>query len=157
MINFVDDFQMPGQQVLEEADWPFFQCFRKKGVAGIGECLLSDVPGLIPGEMTLINEDSHQFRDGDNRMGIIELDNNLFRKRILVFVFELESADNIPQGACHKEILLLEAQFFTLRRVIVRVKNFGYVLGASLLFHGTCIIPDIKELEIKLLAGPGPP
>ena len=38
------------------------------------------VPGLIPSQMRIVQQDAHQFRDSHRRMGIIQLNRNFFRQ-----------------------------------------------------------------------------
>ena len=45
-IDFVDDLQMPRQQLFELGDRPGFQCFRHEGVIGVAESVGGDRPGL---------------------------------------------------------------------------------------------------------------
>ena len=50
-VDFIDDFQMARQEAAEEVQRPFFKRFRKKGVVGVAEGLLRDVPGCVPGHV----------------------------------------------------------------------------------------------------------
>ena len=64
---------------------------------GIGERPLREVPGLIPAEMCVVEEDPHQLGDRDGRMRVIELDGDLLRKRAPVGIAAPEPPDQIGQ------------------------------------------------------------
>ena len=46
MVDFVDDFQVSGQQVLEQRNWPTFESLGKDRVVGVSASFASDVPCL---------------------------------------------------------------------------------------------------------------
>ena len=46
MVDFVDDFQVPGQKIFQHCYWPSFQGFRQDGVVGVGTNFLSDIKSL---------------------------------------------------------------------------------------------------------------
>ena len=45
-VDLIDNFQMTGQQMSKQLDWPALQSFRKDGVVGVGTGAHADVPGL---------------------------------------------------------------------------------------------------------------
>ena len=63
-----------GSTPLHQRHRPGFERFRQQGVVGVGECRLGDRPGLVPFDLVQVDEDAHQFRDADRRMGVVELD-----------------------------------------------------------------------------------
>jgi len=58
-VDFIDDDHMARQNMLEEPERPFFQCFRENGVVGVGKSLPGNLPGFIPGELFLIDQNPH--------------------------------------------------------------------------------------------------
>ena len=67
-IDRVDDFEMPREKALEQRHRPALQCFRQQSVVGVGKCLDSDSPGLVPRHVVQIDQDAHQLGDRDARM-----------------------------------------------------------------------------------------
>ena len=49
---------------------------------GVGKRCPGDLPCLCPADVVVINQDAHQFGNGDRRMGVVELDGSLVREGI---------------------------------------------------------------------------
>lgn len=45
-VDLIDNFQVTGQQMSKQFDWPSLQSFREDGVIGVGTRAHTDVPGL---------------------------------------------------------------------------------------------------------------
>ena len=60
--------------------------------------------------MRLVEQDAHQFGDGQRRVGVVELDGDLVGKAAPVGVVAAEPAHEVRQRAGDQEILLHEAQ-----------------------------------------------
>src|SRR5262249_25934227 len=58
-VDFIDDLQMPWQDVLKESDRPLLQCLGQQGVVRVSQRSLGDVPRLLPGEIIFVNEHPH--------------------------------------------------------------------------------------------------
>lgn len=50
-VDFIDNFQVPGQQMSKQVHRPAFQSFRKDCVISVSTCTHTDVPGLYSKEM----------------------------------------------------------------------------------------------------------
>ena len=72
-VDFVDNFQMTGQDPGKQGQRPFFEGFRQQGVIGIAAGLHRNMPGLVPFHPVLIHQQPHQFGHRDGRMGVVEL------------------------------------------------------------------------------------
>ena len=72
-----------------------------------------DLPGSIPVQLLYINEDPHQFRNGNGRVGIIQLNRHEIAEIFYFLIQILKSAENILKGGADKEELLFESQFLT--------------------------------------------
>lgn len=46
LIDLVDDLQVPGQQGLQQLNWPALQSLRQHSVVGVGKGSFGQVPGL---------------------------------------------------------------------------------------------------------------
>ena len=109
-IDLFDDLINTWQQFRDHGDRPFFKGFRKYGVIGEADGFNGHVPGGIPIVMFFIDEDTHQFRNTECRMGIIDMDTNLVRETC---------ADDLLRG----EEILSEVS----RRTGVPIKYTAYV------------------------------
>ena len=68
-----------------------------------------DVPRLLPLQLVDVQEDAHEFGDGDGRVGIIEPHGNFVTKGIKGGILLGIASKDILEGGCDKKILLLEA------------------------------------------------
>src|SRR5262245_33497924 len=96
-INFVYYLQVAGQHPFKPNDRPLFKRLWQQRVIGIGEGPLSKIPGLIPTEMRLIEQNPHQLRHRHCRVRVIELNSNLVRECAPVRVSLAEAADKVRQ------------------------------------------------------------
>src|SRR5262245_30085930 len=60
-IDFEDDLQMTRQEPLEPGHWPFLQRLRQQRVIRVCKSLASEVPGLIPAKLRLVQQYAHQL------------------------------------------------------------------------------------------------
>lgn len=74
MIHFVDQFHVPGQQLLNKAHRPFLEGLRQHCVVSVRESVVHNVPCVTIGKLFFVNEDSKQFDRRDSRVGVVELD-----------------------------------------------------------------------------------
>ena len=76
-VDLVDDLKVAGKNALQHVDGPAFQGLREQGVVGVGKGLRDDAPGLLPLELLLVHEDSHELGDAEGRVGVVKLDSHL--------------------------------------------------------------------------------
>jgi len=96
-IDLEDNLQVTRQQHLEPRKRPLFESFGQQGVIGVGQCPLRDVPGLVPPEMLVVQQDPHQLRYRQCRVRVVQLDRNLVRKRAPVGIGAPEAPHQIGQ------------------------------------------------------------
>ena len=96
-VHLVDDLEMPGQNDFEETDRPGLQRFGQKCVVGIGQRPDSQVPGFVPSQSSLIEQDVHQLGDRERRVGVVELDRDLVREALPVVTAAAEPRDDIGE------------------------------------------------------------
>ena len=99
---------------------------------------------------SMVDKDPHEFRNGDGRMGVIELDGDLVGELLECFMGLTVAADDVLQGRGHEEVLLFEPQFLSLEHVIVRVEYFGYDFRLVLVRHGQMVIAMIEIIEVEI-------
>ena len=76
-VDLVDDLQVARQEPAEQLDRPLLQRLGQQRVVRVGEGVPRDVPGLVPVQLVLVDEQPHQFGHGDRRVGVVELDGPL--------------------------------------------------------------------------------
>ena len=94
-VYFINYLYMPWKHFFEQADRPLLKCFWKNCMIGIAECADADVPGLIPDQLFLVNQDTHQFRNSQGRVRIVELNCNFLGEQRYVGIFDLVTPYNI--------------------------------------------------------------
>ena len=123
-VDFVNDLEMTRQEFLKESDRPLFQSFGHERVVRVSKGTRHDVPSFVPFQAFVVQKNAHQFRNGNRRVRIVQLDGDLVREKLPFAVMQLfETADNVLQGSGAKEILLAQAQDFSVHGGIVRVQD----------------------------------
>ena len=156
-VDFVDDLEVAGQDALEEGDRPAFESLGHEGVVGVAEGAHDDAPGVVPLEVFLVEEDAHEFGDGEGGMGVVELDGDLVGEGVDFVAVGLEAADDVMEGAGDEEILLLEAEAAALLDVVVRIEDLGDVFREGLGLVGLHVVAVVEEGEVEFLGGLGLP
>ena len=124
-VDLVDDLQLARQHQLEPGHRPVLERFGQQGVIGIGQGPLGDIPGLVPAETLLVEQDPHQLRHRHRGMGVVELDGGLVGQRCQIAVEAAEAPHEIGQRAGDQEIFLDEAQSLTHGGRIVGIEHAG--------------------------------
>ena len=63
--------------MLEQRDGPLLESFWEDSMVGKEECAGDNSPGGIPWDILFIDKNTHEFRDGKRRVGVIELDGSI--------------------------------------------------------------------------------
>ena len=154
-VNFIDDLQVPGQYPFQQSYRPGFERLGHQGVIGITTGRAGDPPGIRPLQVALVDQQAHQFRHGQRRVGVIELDGHLLGKARQVLMDPQIALHDIAQGAGHQKIFLNQAQFLAGRHGIRGIQQLGHGLGLNFLFHRPEIIAVIEDLNVKFFRGTG--
>ena len=156
-IDFVDDLQVARQQQLEPVDRPFLQRLGQQRVVRVRQRPLGEVPGLVPAEVRIVEQDAHQLGDRHRGMGVVELDGGLLGERAPVGVAAPEAAHEVGQRAGDQEILLHEAQPLPLARGVVGVQHARERFGRERLGHRADEVAAAEHLEVEVVRrGRGP-
>ncbi len=150
VVDLVDDHQVARQQALEQRHRPALQRLRHQRVVGVPERALAQVPGVVPVEPLVVEEDAHQLGDGDRRVRVVELDRDLVGERVERRVAALVAPHDVGDRAGDEEVLLLEAQRLALLALIVGVEHLGDVLGVDLLLDGAAVVALVEELQVEV-------
>ena len=96
-VDLEDDLQVARQEHLEPADRPFLQRFGKERVIRVGQGSPGDVPGLVPAQLRIVEQDAHQLGGGHRGVGVVELDGGPLGQRAPVGVAAPEAPDEVGQ------------------------------------------------------------
>src|SRR5262245_11875376 len=94
-IDFIDDLKLSRQKHLEPRYGPLLQRFGQQGVVGVRQHALRNVPSAVPVQSSLIEKNSHELRNGDRRVRVVELDGHLFWKNFPIRILISKSANQV--------------------------------------------------------------
>src|SRR5271165_6220494 len=97
-IDFVDDLQLPWQQLFEPCHRPLLKGLGQQCVVGVRQGVLCDTPGVVPPKLLLVNQDSHQLRHCQSRVRIVQLERDFLWKRVPIQVVMSETSNRVGQG-----------------------------------------------------------
>ena len=103
-----------------------------------------------------IHQEAHQLRDGEGRVGVVELDGEFVGERVDVRLLEQEP-DAVLQRARHEEVLLLEPELLAGLAFVVGIEDLGDVLAPDLGLDRAPVLAALKGLEVELVGGDGAP
>ena len=124
-IDLIDDFQMAGSNAGHQMHAPALERLGKQCVIGIGKSVAGDLPGALPFEAMLVDEQTHHLGDRDCGMGVIELECQRGVQFVERFSFVLLDTNHILQRAGDKKELLFQAELLAGSGCIIRVEDLG--------------------------------
>ncbi len=156
-VDLVDDLQVTGQQSSQAAHGPSLQRLLHERVVGVGARAHRNVPGLLPGQVLDVDEDTHELGDGERRMRVVQLNGHLVREVAEVVAGDLaraklgglEATNDVLQSGSAQEVLLLHTQVLALGHVIVRVQHTGNILGVVAIAHGLDVVTVVEESQVE--------
>src|SRR5262249_49950968 len=92
---------------------------------GVGQCLLCEIPRLVPTEPCFVEQNPHQLRDRHRWMCIVELDGDFIRKRTPVKIVCSETSHKIRERTGDEKVLLYKTQSLSHARVVIGVQHAG--------------------------------
>ena len=109
-VDLVNDLQLPRHQDLKPFHRPLLQSFRQQRVIGICQCLPGQIPCFVPAQVSVIQQNSHQFGDRHGRMCVIQLDRCLLGQPVPIVVQPPEPPYDVGQRTGNQEVFLHEPQ-----------------------------------------------
>ena len=110
-VDFHGDFVHAVEQLLENGAIPLLQGLGQHRVVGVGEGLRDHFPGVLPTHVVLVEQQAHELRDGQHRVGVVQLDAIIFAEvtQIIAVLFDIVG-DHCLQRGGHEEVLLPHPQ-----------------------------------------------
>ena len=135
-VDLVDDLEMPRHEQLEQFDRPLFKRFRKQRVIGIRERTNGEVPGFVPAEVCLVEQDPHQLGDGERRVRVVELNGDMIGQLGPTDVAFAKARQDVLQRAADQEVFLQEPQAPARLGGIVWIQHARQRFGGDVADHG---------------------
>ena len=146
-VDAVDDVDVARQQTFEQLDRPGLQRLRQQRVIGVGEGRGRDVPGVVPAHAVQVDQDPHQFADGEARMRVVQLHRGLGGEATqLAFGIEVPFHE-ILQRRRDEKVFLPQPQFAAGRALVVGIEEFADRLGARLFGHRAEIVAGVEDVD----------
>ncbi len=148
-VEQVDDLHVARQQPLQQRHRPALQRLRQQGVVGVAERAGGDLPGLIPFQRVVVDQQAHQLGDRDRRMGVVQLDRRLVGQRADVAVLADMAADQILQAGRGEEILLPQPQLLPGRRVVAGIQHLADGVGAAAIGQRADMVAAVERIQAQ--------
>ena len=149
-VDFFYNLVNTWKQSLENRDWPFFQSFCKNCMVCISKGMSYNVPGIIPANIVIIQEDTHKFRNCNYRVSIIKLNYMIVCKMAEVCSVVCNIvAYQILERCRREEVLLLKTKGLSAWTIVVRIQNAADIFCTVLAFYGAVVFHVVKKLKIK--------
>ena len=110
VVNLKDNLQMARQDFAEHVHRPRLQRFAHQRVVGVREHLAGHLKGVVPAELMLVDQQAHQLRNREHRVGVIKVDRGFLRQVGVGFVQLMVAAEDVLNGRRNEEIFLTQAQ-----------------------------------------------
>ena len=158
VVDFFDDEINARQERLEHGDRPFFHGFRQNRVVRIGHGTARNIPCVFPGHAFLVEEDAHQFRHDQSRMGVVDVDGDVLVELVHAFlVFSLIVTYDALQACRNHEVFLHQAQAAAIFRAVFRIEEAGNELYVVLVAERPVAVAE-GQLAVQVFPGVfGPP
>src|ERR1700746_1861823 len=148
-VDLVNDFQLPRKHQFKPSHRPFFKRFRQKSMVPVRQGLLREIPCLVPGKMSIVQQDAHQFSDRHRRMRVIELNRRFVGQFSPIRIVAQEATHQIGQGTCHQKVFLRETQLLPGSGGVIGIENPGQRLRFQSSSQRTYKIASTKFLKIE--------
>ena len=112
--------------------------------------LCRHIPCFLPVQSFLVDEQTHQLRNRNGRMGIVHLDDDFLVELPDVAVFLLIFRDQRLEAGGNEEILLFQPELFSGVVVIVRIEDIHDQLRQVLLLHCFVIVTSVKLIQLEV-------
>jgi len=99
----------------------------------------------------LIQQQTHQLRDSQRRMGVIKLDHFMIGQGFDAASGPMMATQNVSQCAGALKILLHQTQFFTVLMIVIGVEHFGEFFSINTLLFRAQKVAVVKATEVKRL------
>ncbi len=143
-VDLLHNLVNPGEQSGEQVNGPFLQSLCHDGMVGIRAGSGGDIPGFVPAQIIIIQQDTHQFGNRHRRMGIVELESHFLRETMNIVMLPHIFLHCLLHGRGDKEILLFQAQLLACVMIVIGIEHVYQVPCQVFLLHGLAVIAFVK-------------
>ena len=132
---------------------PLLQGLGQQGVVGVGERPPGEVPGLVPAEVRLVEQDAHQLGDGQRRVRVVELDGHLLGERAPVGIGAAEAAHESASEQATRKYSCTKRSRLPQLGGVVGIEDAGQRFGASVVGQRADELAVAERLEVEVVSG----
>ena len=148
-VDLADDVEYSWGYLVDQVDIPLFECLCHDGVVGVGKGIGHDVPRLIPAVAAVIEQNAHQLRHSERRVGVVDVDGDLLVQVIERAVNAHVVVDDIADRCRAEEILLTQTERLALQMVVVRIEHLGDRICDGVLSERLGIVALVEHAHIE--------
>ena len=156
-VDLLRDGEDTRELLAEQLDAPALQRLGHDGVVRIRQRAAADVPRLVPAHVVLVDEQAHQLRHAQRRMGVVNMDGDLFRQAFKRAIAVKMRLDDALQRRRHQQILLPQAQALAADVIVGGIEHLGDRLRHGVLLQRAHIIAARERRHIKAVRLAGAP
>ena len=135
--------------LLDQIHVPLFQSLCHNGVVGVGKGVGDDVPCAIPCIAAVVQQHTHQFRNCQCRVCVVDVDRYLFMQVFQCAVYVHVVVDDVADSCGTQEVLLTQTQGLALQMVVVRVQYLGDRIRHGVAGQSLFIVALVEFLHVK--------
>ena len=145
-VDLFHDLINARKQPLEQILRPFLQRLCHNRMVGITAGVGRDMPGFLPPQTVLVDQNPHQFRHRYRRMRVIQLKDIFFVKFThIIMLPQIPLNGGLYRGG-DEEVLLFQSQFLACDMFVIRIQHLTKLAGQILLFDGSLVVPLVKRI-----------
>ena len=155
--DLLQDLPDAGQQRLKQLLRPDLQRLGQHRMVGVGHAVGDDVPRLVPVETRVVHQNTHQLRDHQRGVGVVDL-NDVLLVEVLQGAVDLDMlAGDGLHGGGNEEVLLLQPQGLALVVVVLGVQHLADGVRHGTLLRRLQILALTEQLHVDGLGAAGLP
>ena len=153
-VDLRDDLEDAGEDLLEDGRLPRLQGLGEDRVVRVREGFLDDLPGVLPAQAVFVQEQAHEFGNGEDRVGVVELDDVVLAEIAQVVAVDPHvRLDHRLERGGHEEVLLAHPQDFALVGGVVGVEDPAQIGHALAFDDGLREELGVEGRVVELLDG----
>src|SRR5208337_2836552 len=117
--DFEDNLEMTRNQQLKIFNRPLLERLGQQGMVGVCQRSTRQIPGFVPSQPRLIEQNPHQLRRRQGRMRVVELDCDLVGERGPTGVAASKRSYDIGKRTGDEKVLLYEPQALAQARRVI--------------------------------------
>ena len=148
-VDLAHDLPYTGQKLLDEVLRPLFKSLAHDGVVGVGDAVLDKLPCLVPAELVLVHEDTHELGDYHCRVSVVYLDDVVLGETADIAPCADVLAHDVLCGGGDEEVLLFETQELALGMIVRGIKHLRDDLGHGALLKAFDICALGEKVHVQ--------